>query len=121
MTPLIHQGRPSRWKVFRVLPVAGQNDGRVEPLLITPGHFRAFVDRHAPRASDGFAPIAECNGAMTASYLMVDPLGRFFDNVDGRLRYSRLLGVGVEQALADLRFCPTKLEARGGIYTGRDE
>lgn len=117
MSTLVRRVRPSRWKVFQVLPIDGQNDGRVEPLLITRSQFRAFVERHAPLAGEGLAPIAEDNEAMTGSYLMVDPLGRFFDNVDGRLHYSRpILDVGVDQALADVRFSLTKLERRGGIY-----
>ncbi|MBL9141806.1 MAG: viperin family antiviral radical SAM protein, partial [Phycisphaerae bacterium] len=39
MTNFVLQARPERWKVFQVLPVAGQNDGKVEPLLITPTQF----------------------------------------------------------------------------------
>ena len=36
MRALIRELAPARWKVFQVLPVKGQNDGKVEPLLNTP-------------------------------------------------------------------------------------
>ena len=48
---------------------------------------------------------------------MVDPLGRFFDNVAGRLHYSRpILEVGVEEALRDVQFDLVRLQNRGGVY-----
>jgi radical S-adenosyl methionine domain-containing protein 2 len=118
MSSLVRRVHPERWKVFQVLPIAGQNDGRVEPLLITRAEFEAFVARHAVLAADGLGPVPEDNEAMTGSYLMVDPLGRFFDNVDGRLRYSRpILEVGVETALTEVRFEVVRLVARGGVYS----
>jgi hypothetical protein len=42
---------------------------------------------------------------MTGSYIMIDPMGRFFDNVDGRLVYGpSILDVGVAQAFAEVRW-----------------
>ena len=39
----------------------------------------------------------ESNELMRGSYVMVDPAGRFFDNVEGGHTYSRpILEVGVE-------------------------
>ena len=120
LSPLVRTMRPHRWKVFRVLPVAGQNDGSVEPLLITAAQFRAYVDRHASLAADGLAPIAEDNADMTGSYVMIDPMGRFFDNVDGRLVYSpAILDVGLEAAFAKVRWERDRLVARGGLYAWR--
>lgn len=117
MTAFVRRVRPERWKVFQVLPVGGQNDGSVEPLLITREQFAAFVDRHASLGASGMAPIAEDNEAMTGSYLMIDPLGRFFDNVEGRQRFSRpILDVGLDVALADVQFSLVRLANRGGIY-----
>lgn len=117
MSSLIREARPERWKAFQVLPVAGQNDGKVEPLLISAEQFSAFIARHAHLADEGLAPVAEDNEAMTGSYLMVDPLGRLFDNVAGRLHYSRpVLEVGLDQALANVRFSFVRLRNRGGEY-----
>ncbi len=117
MSPLIRRIRPERWKVFQVLPVAGQNDGEVEELLISRAQFEAFLAQHAPLEAEGFPPIAEDNDAMTGSYVMVDPLGRFFSNATGTHTYSEpILEVGVQAALAQVRFSPEKFEARGGRY-----
>ena len=117
MSAFIRRVRPERWKVFQVLPVGGQNDGAVDDLLIDAGQFRAFVDRHAGLAAEGLAPIAEDNDAMTASYAMIDPLGRLFDNSAGRHTYSApITEVGLERALRQIRFSLARLVARGGKY-----
>lgn len=120
LSPLVRAIQPERWKVFQVLPVAGQNDGKVEPLLIDAAQFRAYVARHAHLAAEGLGPIAEDNADMTGSYVMIDPMGRFFDNVDGRLVYSPgILDVGVEAAFARVRWERERLVARGGLYAWR--
>lgn len=120
LSELVRAIRPRRWKVFQVLPVAGQNDGRVEPLLITPQQFHAFVARHAPLAAERMAPIAEYNEDMTGSYVMIDPLGRFFDNVQGRLCYGpRISEVGVERAFLAVQWSLQRFLARGGKYEWR--
>lgn len=117
MRAFVREVRPERWKVFQVLPIAGQNDGAVDDLLITAAQFRAFVDRHADLAADGIAPIAEDNDAMTDSYAMIDPLGRFFGNHGGRHGYSApILEVGAARALQQTRFSLARLVARGGRY-----
>jgi len=117
MTALVRRVGPERWKILQVLRVAGQNDGRVEPLLISEVQFAAFVARHRPLARDGIRVAAEDNDAMIDSYVMVDPSGRFFGNTDGVHRMSRsILQVGVAAALAELSFDPRKLDRRGGRY-----
>ncbi len=117
MRAFVRRFAPERWKVFQVLPVAGQNDGAVEPLLIDGARFAAFVERH--RALD---PVAEDNDAMTDSYAMIDPLGRFFGNSEQTQSYSRpILEVGIAAALAEVGYDLTKFEARGGIWQWQSE
>lgn len=114
---LVRTVRPERWKVFQVLPVGGQNDGEVEPLLVTREQFAAFLARHSHLAAEGLDPIAEDNEAMRGSYAMIDPLGRFYGNATGRHVYSPpILDVGVEAALAAVAFSAAKFDARGGRY-----
>ena len=118
MSQLVRRIRPERWKVFQVLTIAGQNDGEVEPLLVSREEFLAFVKRHAALAEEGLAPIVEDNDAMKGSYVMVDPLGRFYGNATGRHVYSApILEVGVEAALSQVGFSPSKFDARGGRYS----
>jgi radical S-adenosyl methionine domain-containing protein 2 len=117
LSALVRAIRPERWKVFQVLPMEGQNDGRVEDLLIDAAQLRAFVARHAPLAREGLGPIVEDNDAMRGSYVMVDPQGRFFGNATGRHVYSRkIVEVGVEAALAEVAFEEEKFLARGGVW-----
>jgi len=117
MSAFVRRVRPERWKVFQVLPIAGQNDGRVESLLVTSDQFSAFVSRHEPLRAEGLEPVTEDNDAMTGSYVMVDPLGRFYGNATGRHVYSDpILSVGVEAALAQIGWSPEKFMQRGGLY-----
>jgi radical S-adenosyl methionine domain-containing protein 2 len=114
---LLRQMRPERWKVFQVLPIFGQNDGSVEPLLISQEEFVTFLERHADLVGEGLGPVAEDNTAMTNSYLMIDPEGRCFGNGQGIHTYSRpILEVGLETALSSVGFSSARFEDRGGRY-----
>jgi len=115
LRPLIERIRPERWKIFRALPVRGQNDGTIEAILPTDEQFRAFVGRQ--RSLPGVDIVAEDNEDMTGTYAMVDPAGRFFDNVDGSYRYGPpILEVGVEAAWDEVRFDRARFIERGGLY-----
>lgn len=117
LTEFVTAARPERWKIFQVLPVEGQNSGRVEPLLITSDQFTRFVERHLAVAESGIPVIAEDNFAMTGSYAMVDPAGRFFDAVGCGYTYSdSILQVGVERAIAQVVINRQKFLDRGGLY-----
>lgn len=117
MSDLLRRLAPERWKVLQVLRVEGQNDGRVEPLLISRDQFWSFVERHQRLAQEGLPPVPEDNEGMTDSYVMIDPLGRFYGDTAGRHRVGPpILEVGVENALAAVGFRFEKLVARGGLY-----
>lgn len=116
MTPFIASSQPERWKLFQVLPIEGQNDNNVEDLLILSSEFDAFVRNHKQQLPNQVI-IPESNDAMTGSYLMVDPAGRFYDNVGGRHTYSSpILEVGIDEALKDIKFDRNKFHSRGGLY-----
>ncbi|MFO0750343.1 MAG: viperin family antiviral radical SAM protein [Myxococcota bacterium] len=118
MSTFVRAARPERWKVFQVLRVVGENDGRVEPLLISAEEFHAVVARHAPLAAEGLQPVAEDNDAMTDSYAMIDPLGRFYGNTAGIHRVSPpILEVGVAAGLSAVGYDPAKFSARGGRWS----
>ncbi len=108
---------PERWKIFQALPVEGQNHERINEFMVTPDEFQGYVDRNRSVERDGVSVVPEDNEMMTGSYLMVDPLGRFFDNTRGRHAYSRsILEIGVAQALKDVKVYPGRFEERGGRY-----
>jgi len=115
MIPWITRMAPERWKIFQVLPIEGQNDDKVGPLLITEKEFRSFEERH--RQKLGELVVAESNSAMIGSYAMIDPAGRFFDNVSGKFQYSQsIVDVGIKAAFSQIEFFHDKFEERGGIY-----
>lgn len=117
MSAFVRRVRPERWKIFQALPIAGQNDGRIEPLLITMEQFRAFVERHASVRADGIDVVVEDNDLMTGAYVMIDPLGRFYSNSTARHVYSSPIHiVGVESALAQIGWNPDRFIKRGGLY-----
>ncbi len=117
LTGLIAAVRPKRWKLFQVLPVQGQNSGKVDPLLISAEQFAQFVERNGRVRELGIDVVAEDNESMTGSYAMVDPAGRFFDAVGGGYTYSdSILEVGTAHALSQVRISRQKFLDRGGLY-----
>ena len=117
MADLVLELRPERWKIFEVLPVRGQNDGDIEPLLLANGEFQTWVDRHAHVAEYGIQFVPESNDLMRGSYAMMDALGRFYSNVDGGHSYGpSILDVGVLNAWEKNCFLEDRFKTRGGIY-----
>ena len=111
---------PERWKLLQVLPVRGQNDGLVDNLMITGEEFAHFVARNRYVESSGIVVVPESNDLMTGSYVMVDPAGRFFDNVAGAHVYSSPINqVGVDVALREVSIDTNKFGLRGGLYEWR--
>jgi radical S-adenosyl methionine domain-containing protein 2 len=108
---------PSRWKLFQVLPVVGQNDARIDEFEIDTEGFKAYVERHAWLEKLGVTLVAEDNADMRGTYAMIDPRGCFFDTVEGRHRYSEpILEVGVVQAWSTVGFSNERFVERGGVY-----
>ena len=117
MSSLVLELRPERWKIFQVLPVEGQNDGDVDPLLLEDGEFTTWVDRHAWVADHGIQFVPESNDLMRGSYAMLDAIGRFYTNVDGGHSYGpSIIDVGVERAWTENRFLEDRFIDRGGLY-----
>ena len=116
----IAKARPERWKLLQVLPVRGQNDGLVDNLVITSEEFARYVARNRYVESRGIVVVPENNDLMTGSYVMVDPAGRFFDNVAGTHVYSRPINqVGVDTALREVSVDTDKFRLRDGVYEWR--
>lgn len=112
MSDVIRVLAPSRWKILRMLPVINGD------LAVTDAQFHAFVSRHRQ-----FAAIAnvENNDDMLGSYIMVDPMGRFFQNRVGASGYDYslpILQVGATQAFSNLHWSEVKFERR---YRAEDE
>ena len=112
MSSLISELKPDRWKVFQMLPINGENQSTGADLVIDKRQFMEFVSRHKH-----LNPVAEDNDAMTGSYLMLDPLGRFFQNWNQRYVSSNpILEVGVQRAIEQVGWSQNKFVKRGGDY-----
>lgn len=101
---------PSRWKVFRMLPVV------TDDLAVSQETFTRFVRRHQQHAA---VMCAEDHNEMSESYLMIDPLGRFFQNQKGQkgYNYSRPIDtVGAKQAFRDWRFAVGSFTSRYSLH-----
>ena len=90
--------KPDKWKVLQVMPYGN------DELLVTKEQFNRFLKRHE---NQGIPIFPESNRAMTESYLMIDPKGRFYQNGSYGLGYvySKCINdVGVDKALSDIDF-----------------
>ena len=117
LTGFIVRARPERWKLLQVLPAKGQNDALVGHYIVSLDEFENYVQSSRRVETFGIKVVPESNELMTGSYVMVDPAGRFFDNVLGTHTYSRsIVEVGAEKAYGDVSVDPGKFLARDGLY-----
>jgi radical S-adenosyl methionine domain-containing protein 2 len=114
MRDLIKDINPDKWKIFQVLPTTNKAKSEV----ITTEQFNIFTNKHKNIKNAMF----ENNNIMLASYLMIDPFGRFFANSDNvknnaknntinkiakgaNYAYSSpILNVGIMQAFEQIEF-----------------
>jgi radical S-adenosyl methionine domain-containing protein 2 len=116
LTDFIQYAKPQRWKILQVLPIIGQNDHKIDDFIITDVEFQVFLKNHSD-LNDITTMVPETNSQILGSYAMVDPAGRFFDDLTGTHSYSKpILEVGVEQALQQVSFDFNKFLGRGGKY-----
>ncbi len=112
MQDFITAADPARWKIFDTLRVEGQNDTQFEEIRTTPGGFHSFLQRH-----DHPSMVIENNEAMTGSYLLIDPLGRLFENSAGKHTYSDPVQENdLGQCLSQINLNREMFIQRGGIY-----
>jgi radical S-adenosyl methionine domain-containing protein 2 len=116
MSDFIHYAQPERWKIFQVLPMIGQNDAEIQDFLIAPETFQSYLDRHK-NIDPRIVMIPEANEDMKGSYAMVDPAGRFYDNMQGTHHYSRpITEIGARLAIQQVNYSLKKFTQRGGLY-----
>lgn len=102
----IESVRPDRWKVMRMLPITTHD------LAISDDEYQAFLKRHT---SLKHLMNQEGNESMRQSYIMLDPLGRFFQNTPGDSQYlysGKILQVGADVAFQQIPFSPSKFASR---------
>jgi radical S-adenosyl methionine domain-containing protein 2 len=116
MLDFIEYSKPSRWKIFQVLAIMGQNDLKIGPFLTSKKQFNHFIANHK-LVETTTKIVSETNDQIKGSYVMVDPAGRFFENITGKHIYSDpILEVGYEKAIQQMAYDKSKFEERGGNY-----
>ena len=116
MLPLISQISPHRWKVFQVMKREGENRDSVEPLLITKDEFQKYKKRNEMILENGSTPKFETNELMNRSYMMLDPLGRFYHSKNGPIEYVPTDPLDLASSIDKVEFDHDAFEKRGGIY-----
>jgi radical S-adenosyl methionine domain-containing protein 2 len=113
LNSFIQYAQPMRWKVFQTLKVEGQNDKQFSEIKCTDEQFSDFTSRHKSNS----CIVPENNEAMTASYLLIDPQGRLFENSKGAHTYSSpLQNNEMEKCLSQINLNREMFIKRGGIY-----
>lgn len=103
--------QPERWKIFQVLPITGENDKNINNFLISKDEFKHFIKINPNNA------IIENNEAMTNSYVMLDPAGRFFNNQNGKYFYSpAILDKDIDLCYNQMEYNYNKFINRKGDY-----
>jgi radical S-adenosyl methionine domain-containing protein 2 len=119
LSNFICYSKPNRWKIFQVLPIIGQNDRNFNDFKISEEQFKLFLENHSDMHN--FTKLVpENNSQMFGSYAMVDPAGRFYDNVKGIHNYSKpILDVGAKEAIKEVNYDFEKFILRDGLYDWR--
>jgi radical S-adenosyl methionine domain-containing protein 2 len=116
MADFINKLHPFRWKILQETKIIGQNDKNFDEYKIENVEFRYFVQINK-NILDGINVVIETEDLIKGSYIMIDPLGRFIEDHDGKHNYSEnILDVGVEKAFSQIRVSPEKFIKRGGNY-----
>jgi radical S-adenosyl methionine domain-containing protein 2 len=105
MSGIIIKTLPDKWKILQELPVMTASG-------ISSLEFKSYISRHSNFKSIIYA---EDNISMTNSYLMIDPLGRFYQNkeIGHGYNYSDpILSVGIEKAFEQIHFNFSKFKSR---------
>lgn len=110
MSEFITKSKTTRWKVFDTLKVEGQNEKQFDNIKST--DFKGFVKKNKHPAM-----VVESNELMTGSYLLIDPVGRLFENSSGEHTYSdSLTNNTMSHCLNQITLNKETFLKRGGIY-----
>jgi len=122
MSDIVALIQPTRWKIFQVLRIEGENDGMPEHWEISTEEFEAYVEHHRAKLSETLEIqiVAENNDAMLGTYAMVDAQGRAYTNENGRYLYSsegiHKIGFTMAWGQVSSGFSPARFVARDGEW-----
>jgi radical S-adenosyl methionine domain-containing protein 2 len=118
LTDFINEIKPFRWKILQATKITGQNDEGFEQIEISTNDFSYFCSRNKTNILSEINVVTENNEMIKGSYIMIDCLGRFFDDSRNCHSYSNsIIEHGVEMALSQINVDSQKFIARNGNYT----
>jgi radical S-adenosyl methionine domain-containing protein 2 len=101
----------TRWKIFQLLTIEGENVKYSKDLIINKEEFYEFYENNKLIKKYGVELVAENVDELTDTYIMVDPEGRFFSNNNNKYLFSEpIYKIGVEKALEQIKFNPKNIE-----------
>lgn len=106
----IKLAEPYKWKIFRVLPV------HTDTVEIADDEFFSFIERHKILKH---LIALEDNQDMQLSYIMVDPLSRFFQTFnlrEGHIFSSPIITSGAKRAFSEIPFDLSVYDKRYKMY-----
>jgi len=118
LSSFINYARPLRWKLFQVFPNGLDINDWIK-FEISKNDFLSFYERHRFNVSEEIPIAAEDIDVMSNSYVMIDPLGRFYQNQSNTHLYEYslpILDIGVTEALSHIFIDKTKRKQRHAMY-----
>lgn len=118
LTAFINQVKPFRWKILQATRVEGQNDKDYDAVKVSQEEFDLFCQNNQDHLLPGIKVVIENSDLIHGSYIMIDPLSRFYDNNTGKYQYSdKILEIGLEKALNQIHTNENKFLEREGNYS----
>jgi radical S-adenosyl methionine domain-containing protein 2 len=112
LLPFIQKYKIQRWKVFQALRVEEQNDAQWNEIKVSEEDFNTYL-----KNNNYINIVPENNELMTGSYLLIDPLGRLFENTKGKHTYSKsIIDNEITKCLEEINLNQEMFIKRGGIY-----
>lgn len=116
MTDFINTIKPDRWKILQMLAIEGQNDIFAYEFKISEIQFENYCRNNEINDSE-IKVVLEKNEDIRGSYVMINPSGQLFDNLQNKHSYSEpILKVGIQKAFNQINTQYNKFILRGGSY-----
>jgi len=120
LSGFINYALPLRWKMFQMFsPVGVSTPAHFTEFDISKQELVSFFDRHRKAVNASVPIVLEDVDVMLNSYVMIDPLGRFYQNQEGDSPYvysSPILEIGVNEALNQIFVDTEKRKKRTASY-----
>ena len=119
LSPFVNTLNACRWKIFQLLEIKNENNGKINGLQVTKEEFERYCRRNKALLNNKEIMVPESNEKMQNSYIIIDEFGCFLDVSSGsKIQTNSILKVGIKKALEELGmgFDKEMFFKRGGRY-----